>query len=192
MRKVGLTGGIGSGKSVVAKIFNCLHIPVYESDEQAKILMNSNEIIREAIILLLGSSAYNGTVLQKQVVSQAIFSDSSLRMSINSIVHPEIRNHFNEWANKQTSSYVIMESALLFDSDLYTYFDKVICVNAHIETRIQRVMQRNNVTRDDVLQRMKMQPENEFCLRKSDFVVENNNTFVIPQVIAIHNCLIQE
>ena len=190
MKKIGLTGGIGSGKSIVASIFASLHIPIYNSDFEAKRLMNSHSQIREKIIDLLGEQAYSGNQLQKDVVANAIFTDSNVRSKVNEIVHPIVREDFQLWASKQKSPYVIMESALLFDSDLYTLFDKTIFVNCPLEKRIEQVMKRDSCSRESVIQRIEMQPDVEFCLQKTHYVVENNNTFVIPQVLEIHKSIL--
>lgn len=187
MKYIGLTGGIGSGKSVIAKIFECLHIPVYYSDSQAKRLMNSHEGIRKQLIALLGESVYKANKLQKNVVAHALFSDDSLKLNIDSIVHPVVRSDFFEWANKQFAPYVIMESALMFQHDLYTHFDAVVFVNSSIETRIARVMERDGLQQNEIEQRIKMQPNDEICKQKAQYIIENNNTFVIPQVMSIHS-----
>ena len=190
MKKIGLTGGIGCGKSIVASIFTSLHIPVYNSDFEAKRLMNSHSKIREKIIALLGEQAYSENQLQKEVIAQAIFTNSNVRIKMNEIVHPIVREDFQLWASKQKSPYVIMESALLFDSDLYTLFDKTIFVNCPLEKRIENVMKRDSCSKESVLQRIEMQPNVEFCLKKTHYVVENNNTFVIPQVLEIHKSIL--
>lgn len=186
MKYIGVTGGIGSGKSVVCKVFECLHIAVYYSDYHAKRLMHTNQTIREKLIGVLGASVYVNNQLQTHVIAQALFADESIKKTIESIVHPIVRNDFFEWAQKQSSPYVIMESALMFQHDLYTYFDAIIYVQANDDIRTQRVMQRDGLTPDQIQARMNMQPLEEICLQKSQFVIENNNTFVIPQVIEIH------
>ena len=124
--------------------------------------------------------------MQKDVIADAIFSNPQMRINLNNIVHPIVREDFIKWSLHQKTPYCIMESALLFDSDLYTMFDASIYVNAPIDLRIERVVARDNCSKEKVMQRIKMQPSDEFCLQKSDYVVENNNTFVIPQVIEIH------
>lgn len=186
MKLIAVTGGIGSGKTIISKIFNCIGIPVYFSDSEAKRLMCSNSEIREKLQKEFGNNVYVNGQLQKNILAQIIFNNSESRKIVNQIVHPVVRKDFIEWTQNQNSDYCIMESALVFDSDLYSLFDAVVYVDSPIEIRIQRVMNRDNCSREDVLQRIKMQPSDEICLQKSHFVVENNNTFVIPQVLKIH------
>jgi len=186
MKCIGITGGIGSGKSVVSKVFECFGIPVYYSDREAKRLMNSNDTIRHNLTDLISPDLYVSDVLQTHIMAQAIFSNLALKQQVESIIHPMVREDFFAWSCKASAPYVLMESALMFQNDLYTYFDAIIYVQCDKETRIQRVMQRDGLTRSEIETRMNMQPDEQICLQKSLFVIENNNTFVLPQVIEIH------
>jgi len=187
MIKVGLTGGIGSGKTVIAKIFSSLQVPIYDSDSRAKYLMNTNEEVKKKITELIGDNAYKNSELQKNIIANAIFSNNDIKTKLQDIVHPCVRKDFLDWAILQKSPYVIMESALIFDTDLYTYFDFIIMVTSTMQNRIERIKKRDNILEEEIIKRIKMQPQEEICRLKSHFVVENNNTFVMSQVIEIHN-----
>jgi len=202
---VALSGGIGSGKTCIAKVFTALGMPVYNSDERAKQLMQTSESIRTQLIALFGEDLYKGNELQKQLLAQYIFTNNELRQKVNAIVHPVVIDDYNKWLaeqrfdtstgslttssvtelNDQNANYTIMETALLFENNLYTNFDYTIYITAPLETRIARVMQRDNCTRADVEKRIKMQLNDTICMQKADYVIENNN-FALSQIIAIH------
>ncbi|HON53783.1 MAG TPA: dephospho-CoA kinase [Bacteroidales bacterium] len=192
MKYIGLTGGIGSGKSVIAKIFECLQIPVYYSDIRAKQLMNTHEDIRNQLVDLVGEKVYSNNILQTHILAQALFSDVAIKNRVDSIVHPIVRNDFFEWAQLQCAPYVILESALMFQTNLYTYFSEIIFVDCNKQTRIQRVMARDGLQQHEVEKRIQMQPDDEFCKQKSQYIIENNNTFVIPQVLNVHAKIINK
>lgn len=186
MKKVGLTGGIGSGKTVVATIFKCLGIPVYNSDERAKALYFVPSV-KEAVIKLLGNEAYiDNSTLNKAFVSSIIFSDKKKLEALNGIIHPAVGKDFEDWLLKQRSAFVVKESALLFEAGIHKNMDEVIVVTADLETRIRRVMQRDRLTREQVLSRIGSQQANEEKVKSGSFVVDNSdNELVIPQVITI-------
>lgn len=192
MISIGLTGGIGSGKSVIAQIFKTLAIPVYNSDIEAKRLINSSTIIREQFIQLVGSKVYVNSILQPQILAQAIFTDDSIRQKVNAIVHPEVFKDFKEWGLAQNAPYVIMESALLLENNLDAHFNAIIIVDANKEIRKKRVMKRDNCDCVAVENRMQMQVDYANSLSKTSFVIKNNNTFVIPQVLEIHTRILNE
>lgn len=192
MVKVGITGGIGSGKSVICSVFNKLGIPVFSADNAAKVLMEKNQLVKSRLIALLGDDIYleNGA-LHRNKMAGIIFNDQIALRKVNEIVHPVVRNEFNSWAKKQTSAYVVQEAAILFESGQSGYFDKIVLVIAPLELRIKRVMQRDNTTREKVLERMKNQWADEKKIEQSDFVVLNDNSaMVLPQILEIHQKLI--
>ncbi len=191
-RYVALTGGIGCGKSVVSKIFSCMDIPVYDSDSRAKNLMNTDSEIVSSMVKLLGEQIYKDSVLQKNIVAQMIFTNRDLCRKVNEIVHPRVWNDYKIWSDKQKAPFTVMETALLYETDLYKNFDKSIFVNASDEIRIQRVMRRDNCDRNAVLNRIKNQSSIENALQKADFIIENSDTFVVNQVVDIYNKLMQE
>jgi dephospho-CoA kinase len=190
-KHIALTGGIGSGKSVIAKIFSILGIPVYDSDSEAKRLMETDGGVAFSLQKLIGEGLYKDSKLQKDVMAQAIFSNSNLCKKVNEIVHPRVWKEYIEWSNRQNAPFTIMETALLFESDLYKNFDAIVAVTADEETRIRRAMQRNNCDAESVRKRMQNQQSVEIALQNADFIIENSHTFVITQVLEIYNTLKQ-
>jgi len=191
---IGLTGGIGSGKSVVADFFSLLGVPVYTSDAEAKKLMQTDITIRESLIEVFGDLVYSESgELNRAELANIIFNDDEALKKVNAIVHPQVRLHYQAWLKEQGQvPYVIQESAILFDTGLYKNFDRIITVTADPETRIQRVMLRDKCTRQSVLERMSKQVSEQTKIDLSDFVIYNNSELIIPQIISIHeqlNCL---
>lgn len=191
MLKIGLTGGIGTGKSIVAEVFKLLGIPVYVSDKEAKRLMIESDEIRTSLIDRFGIDVYTeNKTLNRKYISGIIFNNPKALQDINAIVHPAVRNDFEYWSEKQQSPYVIQESAILFDTGLYKNFDKIICVTADEELRIKRVMDRDGVDANAVKERMKSQLAESVKIEKSDFVIYNNSDLILPQIIEIHKELL--
>lgn len=151
---VGLTGGIGSGKSTAAKMFEELGVPVYNSDLEAKKLMSTSVSVKEKIVSLLGASAYEEGVLNREYIAKKVFASASLLQQLNEIVHPAVRLHFLEWTNKQENNYVIQESAIIFENNNQDFYDYIILVTAPIEVRIERILKRDNTTRENILSRI--------------------------------------
>ncbi len=191
MITVGLTGGIGSGKTTVAKAFEALGIPIYIADEQAKALMVKSKVIKRKLIALFGEEAYINNQLNKPFLSKAIFNNKSLLEQMNAIVHPRVGRHFEKWVAKQSAPYVIKEAAILFENGSYKHYDYIITVTASKSVRIERVMQRDNTTKEKVLSIMKNQWEDVEKIKHSHFVIENNNLETTKkQVLSIHKALI--
>jgi len=190
---IGLTGGIGSGKTLVADFFKLLGIPVYISDWEAKNLMQTNNSIRNDLIKAFGSRVYfESGELNRTELAKIIFNNKEALKKVNAIVHPEVRLHYKEWCVKHAdSSYVIQESAILFDTGLYKNFDKIITVTADKDIRINRVVERDSCTKESVLERMSKQISEEEKITKSDFVIYNNNELIIPQILRIHDQLLK-
>jgi dephospho-CoA kinase len=187
---IGLTGGIGSGKSVVAKIFATLGIPVFNADETAKMMMQSNPEMKAKLIEQFGSSIYNASGLQKEKLADIVFNDPFQLQLLNAIVHPVTIQAAKDWAAKQTSPYVIKEAALIFESGAADGLLKVIGVTAPLSLRIHRVMQRDGITKEQVDARMRNQISDTIKMRLCDYVVENNNQqMIIPQVLAIDKAI---
>jgi dephospho-CoA kinase len=177
MKLIGLTGGIGSGKSTVAEIFGTLGVPVYNSDQQAKHLMNTNEKMRKEIIQLFGNEAYTAGVINRGYLASRVFSDPALLASLNAIVHPAVFEDLGIWSQNESQSsapYLIQESAILFEENLTARFPAIILVVANAEIRIARVMSRDNVPREKVEERMKHQWPDERKIPLSDFVIYND------------------
>lgn len=191
MLKIGLTGGIGSGKSTVARIFEVLGIPVYYADEAAKRLMNENEYLRNEIRREFGEEAYTNGKLNRAFVSSRVFNDKEKLHQLNALVHPVTIRDAEEWMEHQKTSYIIKEAALIFESGSAQKLDYVIGIYAPQILRIQRVMLRDNITRQEVIERMKNQIDEDIKMKLCDFVITNDEKdLVIPQIIEVHRKLI--
>jgi len=191
MVRVGLTGGIGSGKSTVAQIFEVLGIPVYYADASAKRLMNEDAELRSAITTIFGKQAYVNNILDRQYISSIVFSDPSKLELLNSIVHPATKKDGEAWMKQQTSLYAIHEAALIFEAKVSERLDLVIGVSSPIELRIKRAMERDKVSHDEVLKRMEQQLDEDLKMSKCDFVLINDEQqLLIPQVLHLHEKLI--
>lgn len=191
MQIIGITGGIGSGKSTVAKVFGLLGIPVYSADDAAKEIMVKDQQLIEQIKDHFGAEAYlpDGS-LNRKFISNIVFNDKTQLEKLNSIVHPATIRDSEAWAQRQKSPYVIKEAALLFETESFHHVDKVIGVYAPEALRILRVMKRDNVSRDAVLARMHKQIDDRIKMKLSDFVIYNDEQqMVIPQVLALHKLL---
>jgi len=185
-KMIGLTGGIGAGKSVVAKIFTTLGIPVFNADEAAKKMIQTSPSIKEKLIEQFGSSIYNASGLQKEKLADIVFNDSFQLQLLNSIVHPKTIQAAKDWAAKQTSPYVIKEAALIFESGAADGLFKVIGVTAPLSLRIHRVMQRDGASKEQVEARMQHQISDSIKMRLCDYVIQNNNQqMLIPQVLEL-------
>ncbi len=190
MTIVGLTGGIGSGKSVVARFFTLCGIPVYNCDLHGRRLMNDSPTLRAGIIALLGPDAYQNNQLNRQFVSSQVFHSPHLLAQLNQLVHPAVRADFLSWAHLQSSHIVVVESAILFTSGLNQVTHKNIAVIADIETRIHRAALRDHQHPDQIRSRIAHQISNDEFIRLSDFVVVNNDiTPIIPQLLSILSVL---
>ena len=192
VRTVGLTGGIGAGKSVVSYIFELLGVPVYISDIAAKRLMVENDEVKDQIKEVFGNKSYSAEgVLNRGHLSRQIFQNEEKLKQINSIVHPAVRNDFVHWCMEQKDeTYIIQESALIFEIGLDKFYDKVILVTAPDEVRIKRVMSRDNVDRQQVLDRMANQMNQDEKIKKADLIIENDGTqSIIQQAVEMHNHL---
>ena len=189
MLKVGLTGGIGAGKTACGLIFEALGIPIYNSDFRAKILMTENAGVVEAITTLFGPESYlkDGS-LNRPHLASIIFKDKDLLNKMNSIVHPAVRDDFSNWCLNQTDvPYIMQESALLFETGSYHFFDKVIVVYADNEIRIKRVIDRDGVTKINVLDRINKQLPQKGKIEKADYTINNSGKrSIVKQVVNIH------
>ncbi|MGB3144750.1 MAG: dephospho-CoA kinase [Maribacter sp.] len=173
MIKIGLTGGMGSGKSTVAQMFRDLGIPVYNSDERAKELMRTAKKIRKKIIDLLGESSYHGDELDRSYIAKKVFQDKPLLAKLNSIVHPAVRKDFLKWADTQESEYVLQETALLFENNAQKLYDRTILVTAPQELRLERLLKRDESSKEELLARMDNQLEDDAKIKLADFIIEN-------------------
>ena len=189
MIKVGITGGIGSGKSLVCDVFRKLNVSVYEADSKAKSLMVTNPMIREKLILKFGESIYINNLINKELLAGIIFEEPSALAFVNSVVHPAVALDFEMWCSSHINeAYVIEEAALLFESGANKKMDKMITVYSPEELRMKRVMMRDKATAEQVKQRIKNQISDEEKVRHSDYVVYNDEKHsLLEQIINLHN-----
>lgn len=187
MLKVGITGGIGSGKSTVCRVFSVLGIPVFESDKIARELMNTDTEIKQQLVDLFGTAVYlPDHTINRKYLAGIVFNNPSLLAQLNTIVHPVVRKTFFDWCEKQQTPYIIHEAAILFESGFYKMMDKTITVITSEHERIQRVMKRDGITLEMVNERIKNQWNDQQRMELADFVIGNNDDeLVIPQVIEI-------
>jgi len=192
MLKVGITGGIGSGKSTVSKIFELLGVPVYYADEKAKDILVRDKDLANKVSYHFGDQVYgaDGTLNRKHLAT-IVFNDKSKLELLNSLVHPATILDSDKWAAEQTTPYVLKEAALLFETESFHYLDKIIGVSAPLPLRVHRVMKRDNISRNDVLARVYKQIDEVIKMRLCDYVVYNDEQhMVIPQVLALHEQLL--
>ena len=174
MLKIGITGGIGSGKSVVSKILESLQFPVFYSDSVAKQILNNDSEVRQRLIDLFGDGIYENDRLNKELLATIIFSDDQARREVNRMVHPKVREAFDLFALNHNASLVFNEAAILFETESDQYFDKVILVTAPEELRIERVMKRDDVSKQEVQARMDKQWDDSKKEPLADFVLVND------------------
>ncbi len=190
MKKIGITGGIGSGKTFVANIFKTLGIPVYDADKAAKQLMN-HEPLRNKLIQLFGNSIYNEQgELNRPVLASLIFNDKKKLDAVNALVHPAVAQHFNIWCNKQNADYILKEAAIMFESGANKILDAVICVTAPETTRIERAMKRDNTSEEKIKTIIARQLNEEDRNKRCNYLIKNDGTEpLLPQVLKIHDLL---
>lgn len=192
MIKVGLTGGIGSGKTTVAKLFIELGIPVYIADTEAKRLMRTSKTIKRKLLEEFGEKAYIKNKLNRAFLANIVFNDKKKLAAINKIVHPSVANSFKRWINKYNTAYAIQENAILFENNSADKFDFIITVTAPIQDKIERVMKRDNVTKEEVLARMNNQISDKEKIKKSNFVIENRDLKQTKNEVAkIHKLILK-
>lgn len=172
---VGLTGGIGSGKSTIAQMFEKLGIPIYVSDKEAQVLIETDECVKQKIISVFGENAYINGKYNRKYMADVVFNDKDKLRLINEIVHPAMASHFEKWKQKQQAPYVIKEAAILFESGAYRQCDYIITVTAPEAERIRRVIERDGITEQSVRERMNNQWSDEKKINLSDEFINNIN-----------------
>lgn len=193
MLKIGLTGGIGSGKTTIAKVFELLGAPVYNADTATKELYQTNKELMRSMKQQFGEDIYSNDQLNRSRLAEVVFKDPQKLELLNSLVHPLTIKDAQEWMQRQTTPYVLKEAALIFESGSAEGLDYVIGVHAPAHLRIKRAMERDNTTREEVLRRMARQVDEEMKMKLCDFVIENNEQqLVIPQVLALHERFVKE
>ncbi len=187
---VGLTGGIGSGKTTVANFFKALGVPIYIADDAAKNLMESSSKIRKEIIELLGKEAYTETLPNRKWIAKQVFANEALLNKLNKIIHPRVKTHFKNWAEKQQANYVLYEAAILFEKGGYKDTDYNILVVAPKEERIKRLQKRDNSSKEDIEARMQNQWDDQKKIKLADFIIENiHKADTKTQVTQLHKTL---
>lgn len=187
MLRIGLTGGIGSGKSTVARIFEVLGIPVYDADSASKRLMNEDEHLKKNIRKFFGDASYVGGELNRKYLAEEVFNNHEKLSLLNSFVHPATIKNAKQWMEKQHAPYVIKEAALIFESGADKDLDFVIGVRSPLSLRLQRIMDRDNVSEEQVKARMNNQMDEEEKLRLCKYVIVNDEQqLLIPQVLELH------
>jgi dephospho-CoA kinase len=193
MLKVGLTGGIGSGKTLVCSVLEKLGVAVYYADLEARRLMSSDSELVLQISGLFGNKAYKGGYLNREFLAQRVFKDKELLTRLNELVHPAVRKDFSRWASEQKPAfYVVEEAAILFESGSDLNMDLTVGVFAEKELRVQRVMQRDGIAREQVRMRMNSQMNEKEKMEKADIVINNDGKLMIlPQIINMHNAILK-
>lgn len=188
---VAITGGIGSGKSVACRIFSTLGIPVYYADIEAKILTSTNTELRTKLIEAFGEQVYSNGELNKTFFAEQIFNDANKRQLANSIIHPAVHQQFATWRSLQKDApYTLHEAAIVFETGSYRMFDKIITVVAPLDVRIERIMARDNTSKEMILKKINSQWPDEEKMMLSDFVIKNDEMeLLLPQILEIHKQL---
>jgi len=190
MLKVGITGGIGSGKSVVCQVFSTLGIPVFNADDAARYLMEHDAALVLNISQLLGNEVYTNGKLHRDKVSAIIYKDKAKLQALNELVHPATISYAKQWIDRQTTPYTIKEAAIFFESGSDKDIDVMIGVHAPKEIRIERAMARGSLTREQVLSIMARQMDEDEKMKRCDHVIVNDDqTPILPQVLQLHQFL---
>ncbi len=192
MFKLGITGGIGSGKTSVCRVFEVLNIPVFSADRVAQAIMENDKSIIEGINSIAGRDLYLNGSLDRPTLSDLIFNDKASLEKVNSLVHPAVFRKFAQWVNEQYAPYVIMEAAILFESGASKLVDRVATVVAPVEERIERIILRNKLSREQITERMRNQMDDDNTFKNSDYVINNSeNDMIIPVILKIHDDILK-
>ena len=190
--RIGITGGIGAGKTIVSQIFSLLGTPVYNADERAKYILHHDQEVRQQIVGHFGDQSYKDGRLDTIFLAGEVFNNDDKLAKLNSFVHPKVKLDFEEWLKEQHTPYILKEAALLFEAGSYKDLDKIITVSSPVELRIQRVLTRNPGSTEDSVRSIiqKQMPDDEKMIR-ADYVIYNDDTkLLIPQVIKLHKLFI--
>ena len=195
MLKVGVTGGIGSGKSTVSRFFSALGVPVYDSDQRAKSLMQHDDSIRSKIKIEFGDNAYHKNKLNRSYLAEIVFKNESKLKQLNAIVHPVVKTDFINWLSKNSNAkFIIKEAAIMIESGAYKDLDKLIVVNASRTQKIKWIKQRDQLSLEDIENRIQNQLSDEIRNQYADFIIENNSgkRELKQQVLSVYNKLIDQ
>ncbi len=194
MLKIGITGGIGSGKTTICKVFQLLGVSVYYADEEAKRLLDVNDEVKKCVIKTFGNEVTDSKgFIDRKILAALVFNDKENLEKLNNIVHPAVGKHFENWLKEnQSAKYILKEAAILFESNAYKVVDKIITVVAPLELKIHRAMQRDKTDRTTIEQRINNQISDEERIKKSQFVIHNDELqLLIPQIMDIHQQLMK-
>ena len=191
MKKIGITGGIGSGKTYVASVFKSLGIPIFNADIQAKKIMTSSGKLIKLVKEEFGNEIYKDSDLNKEKLASIVFSNSDKLQKLNSLVHPIVKEEFNNWCKKQTSPYIIKEAAILFESNSHIGLDAVICVSAPLDLRMRRLLNRDDYSKKEIKKRIENQISQEEKEKLSDYIIVNDEKdLLLPKIIKFHKELL--
>ncbi len=189
MIRVGVTGGIGSGKSFVCRIIQKMGYPVYYSDQESKTIMDNDSNIKSELIELLGTEVYINNKINRQFLADRLFKSDQIRIKVNSIVHPKVRSYFDDWCKSQNSDIVFNEAAILFETQSYKQFDSIILVSAPESVKIQRIIGRDQMSLQEVKNRMEKQWSDEKKIPLANFIIKNDGSPLLSQIEDIINAL---
>lgn len=190
--KLGITGGIGSGKTTVCKVFNVLGIPFFSADPEAREIMDNDKSIIRRINSIAGKDLYSDGSLNRVELATLLFNNKSLLARVNSLIHPIVFDHFRKWELEQDAPYVILEAAILFESNASKLVDRIAMVVAPVEERVERVIRRNSLSREQVMERMRNQMDDDAKIKMSHYVIHNSeNDMIIPAILEIHKDLLK-
>ncbi len=193
MLKVGITGGIGSGKSIICRVFKSLNVPVYYADQRARFLAETNPEIRYQISEVFGTQAYLDSVYNTTFIANKVFNNKALLNRLNSIIHPAVAKDFHTWSQSCSGPYLIEEAAILYESGASNNMDYVIVVDACEKTRFLRIQKRDGLSEDKIKSRVLNQWSTDKLKALADWTIDNNeNVLVLPQILHIHNTLIKK
>ena len=185
MLRIGITGGIGAGKSLIARVLEHMGYPVFYSDREAKALYDTHQVLKSELIALIGNELYDATGFKKDILIQAIFENPSLKEKIERLVHPKVRAAFEDWATRQSAELVFNEAAILFETGAYLQFNANILVTAPIELRLQRVVSRDGLSIREIEKRINTQWSDERKIRLADFIIVNDGKAILNQIETI-------
>ncbi len=192
MYRVGITGGIGSGKSLVARMLEVLGVPVFHADAAGKDLLDHDPVVKEQVMRRFGTGTYGPEGLDRKALAAIIFKDPQARADLNAIVHPAVRQRFADWAAERNKPIVAMEAAILVETGGHANFDHLVVVTAPEEIRLQRVMERDGTDAASVQARMQAQaPEEEVLVHADTVIINDGRQLLIPQVLALHSGLVR-
>ena len=190
MKRIGLTGNIGSGKTTVAFCFEILGVAIFNADKEAKLLMNEDVYLKQSLIAEFGKDVYLDNELNRKYLSNLAFNDDLVLKRLNALVHPVVQDAFEKWSVQQSGAYVIKEAAILFESNTYQSLDAIICISCPEEIRLIRILKRDDLSEKEARQRMSNQWAEEKKISLSDYVITNDNSsLVMPQILSVHNAL---